>query len=195
ELLDLPKNAAGAVGAIQRNAERLTAMTEQLGILAAVTSDARVSIKREPIDLATIAARVCDRLRGLAEAAGIVLRVTGACERKAMGESGLIEHALENLIMNAVRHAGGTSLVRVDLAATELAGRPAVSIAVIDQGPGIASENRERIFEAFWKAGKPGGSGLGLAIVQSIAEALGGSVSVSDTDPAGTSFTLIFRAA
>jgi two-component system sensor histidine kinase QseC len=87
---------------------------------------------------------------------------------------------VRNLLDNAARYAPAGSTVRV-----ELAGRPGeTTLAVCDQGPGIAAELRERVFESYYRIpGTPGdGSGLGLAIVREIAAELGAAVALGDGD-------------
>jgi len=68
-------------------------------------------------------------------------------------------------------------------------------IHVLDRGPGVRPDDRERIFHRFWRGkGSPGsGSGLGLAIVSEIMKAHGGTVRVSDNDGVGAAFSLTFR--
>ena len=88
---------------------------------------------------------------------------------------------LDNLIGNALRHAGEG--VTVDVRATRLDGHPALQ--VIDNGTGIAEPERERVFDRFYRGERAGaaGSGLGLAIVRAIAERHGAAVSLHT--PAG----------
>jgi two-component system sensor histidine kinase QseC len=87
-----------------------------------------------------------------------------------------------NLLDNAARYAPAGSAVRVDLCAAP----HAVTLAVSDQGPGIAPEQRERVFESYYRIpGSPGdGSGLGLAIVREIAAQHGGSVEIGAAEDA-----------
>lgn len=65
---------------------------------------------------------------------------------------------------------------------------------VIDQGPGIATEYRERVFERFWRApGSPsGGSGLGLAIVKEIADICGATLRIPDATEGGALVSVKF---
>jgi two-component system OmpR family sensor kinase len=68
-------------------------------------------------------------------------------------------------------------------------------VAVIDHGPGIAAEDRSRIFERFFRADTSrarasGGTGLGLSIVSALVAAHGGAVSVEQTPGGGATFTL-----
>jgi signal transduction histidine kinase len=86
-----------------------------------------------------------------------------------------------------------------------LRGRPAtdpreVAISVWDDGPGIDPDERERLFEPFFRGRRAvemqaAGSGLGLAVVRRIVEALGGRVEVDSTPGQGAVFTIVLEAA
>jgi signal transduction histidine kinase len=84
-----------------------------------------------------------------------------------------LARALDNLLVNALRHtpSGGTVTVRAYAAVAEEGER--LRLEVIDNGPGVSPAERERIFEPF-VTGRPDGSGLGLAVVREIASAHGG---------------------
>jgi two-component system, OmpR family, sensor histidine kinase TctE len=101
-----------------------------------------------------------------------------------------IDDAVRNLIENAVVHAPPRSEVTVSTRADG-------SIDVSDHGPGVSREDRERIFERFWrgKAAASHGAGLGLAIVAEIMKAHGGSARVDGGPEGGAVFTLVFRPA
>lgn len=104
----------------------------------------------------------------------------------------LIRIALNNLILNAQRHAQGEERgVSVRIADTD---EGYILLQVLDQGPGIAAADRARVFERF-VSGSTGSSavhssGLGLSIVQNIARSHAGSVYVGDNHPKGSIFTL-----
>ncbi|WP_345817144.1 HAMP domain-containing sensor histidine kinase (plasmid) [Paraburkholderia sp. PREW-6R] len=89
--------------------------------------------------------------------------------------------ALDNLILNAIRHApvGG----RVTVSARQVARDDSrmLRIAVVDNGPGVPAADRERIFEPF-VTGRPDGSGLGLAVAREVATAHGGSAYLAETE-------------
>jgi len=96
-----------------------------------------------------------------------------------------LESALRNLLDNALRH-GGDLPVALE---ADTDGRR-VRIRVRDQGPGISSGNRERIFDRFFTTERgSGGTGLGLAIARAVAETRGGCLTLLD-DPSGTCFEL-----
>ena len=106
------------------------------------------------------------------------------------GNAAAITDALRNLIENALVHTppGTEVVVEVD---------PKGAISVQDSGPGIPAEDRQRIFERFWrgKGVRTDGAGLGLAIVMEIVRAHGASVTVSNRIPRGARFDVRFRAA
>jgi two-component system sensor histidine kinase RstB len=99
----------------------------------------------------------------------------------------LMERVLDNLVNNALRYSDNT--LRISL---HLSGNRA-TLSVEDDGPGIAPEARQRVFEPFVRLDPSrdratGGCGLGLAIVHSIAQALGGDVSCDASDLGGARF-------
>ena len=113
------------------------------------------------------------------------------------GDEDLLHRAIFNLALNAVQVSGAGSEVRVEvtrIAADQppLGGRfetGGVAVRVVDQGPGIAPEIRERLFDPFFTT-RPGGSGLGLAVVHRAIEAHRGVV-FHDSPGRGTRFTVM----
>ncbi|HXG72935.1 MAG TPA: ATP-binding protein, partial [Gemmatimonadaceae bacterium] len=104
---------------------------------------------------------------------------------RIFGHNGSLSAALSNVLLNAVDELGdgGTIQVRVELAA--LWGGDAVRIAVLDDGPGIATELIGRIWEPY-VTDKPGGTGLGLAIARQAIWAHDGTVEALSTLGKGT---------
>jgi two-component system sensor histidine kinase KdpD len=101
----------------------------------------------------------------------------------------LLERAVANLVENAIRHAPADRPVRVD--AGQVGDR--VDLRVIDTGPGIPGEERERVFRPFQRLGdNPNGSGvgLGLAVAKGFVEAVGGELTVEDTPGGGTTMVV-----
>jgi len=99
-----------------------------------------------------------------------------------------LELALRNLVQNAIKHHHGDR-GRIEIAVAEEAER--VSIAVFDDGPGIAPEFHERIFRMFQTLrprDEVEGSGMGLAVVKKVVEAHGGVVTVESALGSGTTF-------
>lgn len=100
-----------------------------------------------------------------------------------------LERAFANLLENAVVHGEGHPV----LVRSRLVG-PRLVIRVVDQGPGVPENLRERIFEPFYRApgAGSGGSGLGLAIARGFIEANGGEVEVESLPGQGSSFVVTF---
>jgi signal transduction histidine kinase len=114
------------------------------------------------------------------------------------GEPDALHRVVANLLDNAVRHARS----RVVLSVREApAGTAYHIISVTDDGPGIPAADRDRVFDRFTRlddarARDAGGAGLGLAIVRELVRRLGGTVTLSDADPApGLTVALRLRAA
>jgi two-component system sensor histidine kinase KdpD len=107
----------------------------------------------------------------------------------------LMEQVLSNLLENAARYtpAGTVVTVRAEAVGFPSAGGPGeVEAAVIDHGPGVAEEERDRIFDEFYRPRVEGrgpvGTGMGLAIVKGIVEAHGGRIRLEPTPGGGATF-------
>jgi two-component system sensor histidine kinase KdpD len=107
-----------------------------------------------------------------------------------------LDRVVKNLVSNAVKYAPAGTRVRV--AARARSSPPAVEIVVEDEGPGIAEDDRARIFEPYYRtpagARTASGTGLGLAVVKSLIEAHGGTIRADNVAPHGTRMTLVLPA-
>ncbi|MGW9447415.1 DUF4118 domain-containing protein [Streptomyces sp. NPDC055632] len=109
-------------------------------------------------------------------------------------DRGLLERAVANIVENAVQYSPYGEPVLVS--ASALAGR--VELRVVDRGPGVPDEAKERIFEAFQRHGdapRGEGVGLGLAVGRGFVEAMGGTVTTEDTPGGGLTMVLSLRTA
>ncbi|MGW2935684.1 ATP-binding protein [Streptomyces sp. NPDC001156] len=108
-------------------------------------------------------------------------------------DAGLLERTVANLVENAVKYGPlGTPVV---VSASALADR--VEVRVVDRGPGVPDEAKERIFEPFQRYGdapRGAGVGLGLAVARGFAEAMGGTLTAEDTPGGGLTMVLTLRA-
>jgi two-component system sensor histidine kinase KdpD len=105
----------------------------------------------------------------------------------------LLERVLANLITNALRHVGGQC---VTVAASALGER--VEVRVVDRGPGVPPQGRDRIFQPFQRQGdhdNTTGVGLGLALSRGLAEAMDGTLVPEDTPGGGLTMVLSLPAA
>jgi signal transduction histidine kinase len=88
----------------------------------------------------------------------------------------LIGQVLANLLENAARLSPAGSLIRIGATPVGSPSAPFVAISVADEGPGIAAEDRERVFEMFSQNSGGARAGLGLAIAKAFVEAHGGEI-------------------
>ncbi len=155
-----------------------------LGIERLIRDVTVSSVRLEPIDVGRLVEDV------------VSAAVLGNANVRAHVDAGLpslradpvrLRQALDNLVSNALRHAGSSTGVLVH---ARQAGA-SVLISVVDRGPGIPVGQQERIFEAGvrLKSGRPG-SGLGLSVSRAIAEAHGGTLTVESIPSEGAAFTI-----
>ncbi|HYP45921.1 MAG TPA: ATP-binding protein [Propionibacteriaceae bacterium] len=163
---------------------RLSRLVEDLLLLARADADARGPTSPRLLDAAALAREVA--------AAYVDVRVPVDALPAELSEPALVKadsdelrRALANLVDNAVRHA--SSAVRLSVQRLLDGDTAQVVLAVVDDGPGIAPADRERVFDRFTRLDEArdrdaGGSGLGLAIVSELVARAGGTVSL---EPAG----------
>lgn len=174
-------------------ADRLGRLVEDLLALAASERGA-LAIETGPLDLAALARTAVRRATPLAEDRG--LRLVGPAEAVAAiaadGDADRLLQVLLILLDNAFRHSPANGTVAVTVArATDRRGR----IEVLDQGPGVPSAMREKIFEPFARlpasrSRADAGSGLGLAIARRLVELHEGTLTVADGPGTGARFVL-----
>lgn len=162
-----------AIARVTAGIERATRLVEQLLVLAR-QEGAQQEMMLEPVNLTELVRRTLGDMAGLAQARQIDLGVHHADEATVAGQSDALIILLRNLVDNAIKYTPSGGTVDIDLRRTEgVGGKPGrILLCVEDSGPGIAPEERERVFSRFYRVpGSPaGGSGLGLAIIRSIAE-------------------------
>jgi two-component system sensor histidine kinase SenX3 len=137
-----------------------------------------------------------DRVRLAAEQASV--RIEQDCDPAlaVRGDAAQLVTAIANLVDNAIIYGGSGSRVQVSArASSDHQARPTVDVTVSDEGPGVADEEQDRIFERFYRVDPArsratGGTGLGLAIVKNIVTNHRGSVTVRSADGRGAAFTI-----
>lgn len=148
----------------------------------------------EPVQVASLIARVVERSEPAARLAGIDLRASPA-RLELMADPALAERMLENLVSNAIRHSGGR---RVLVGARRRGDR--VRLWVIDDGRGLAQADRPHLFEEFVQGSDHGdhirgGFGLGLASVRRMARLMHGDAGFEPKWEKGSAFWLELPAA
>lgn len=163
---------------------RLHELVEQLLLLARLDEGGQ-PLARRAVDLDDLVLADARRLRDI----GVAVDTAGVAAARLDGDERMLARLTRNLADNAARHADARVALAVRVVGDD------VELTVDDDGAGIPSAERERVFERFvrldeGRARDAGGSGLGLAIVAEIARAHGGTVRVGDSPLGGARFTV-----
>ena len=186
-----PQASATFVDIIERNAERLHRLVEDLLDLSRIESR-EFRLNLETVDVRAVADHVVTLLRPNAERKRMRLVIDiSQATAPARAARRALEQVLSNLVDNAVKY--GVENGSVTIRATSEAST--VRISVEDDGPGVEAKHLPRLFERFFRvdAGRSrevGGTGLGLSIVKHLVEAMGGTVGVESTPGTGSRFSV-----
>jgi signal transduction histidine kinase len=180
----------GHLGIVERNADRLLSLVTDL-LFAARLQYGRLELERSPVDLQTLVRQAGESARPRADAASVELRVETVDVPEIRGEPAKLAQLLDNLVSNAIKFTPTYGRVDVRLASRD----DTIRIEVSDTGIGIADEERERLFERFFRAQSAlerqiQGTGLGLYISKAIVDAHGGRIGVDSTAGEGTTFVV-----
>ncbi len=177
-----------ALADLKQGLQRATHTVQQMLTLARQEPEA-AAVEFADVRLAEVVREsVTEHLR-LAEARHIDLGVVQADEAAVVrGDAGALKILLANLIGNALRYAPEGGRVDVSCLMTDGVG----CLEVADNGPGIPPEDRQRVFDRFYRRGSGSGAGLGLAIVQTIARRHGAAVALGDADGGGLKVRVTF---
>lgn len=179
----LDETARMALDEIQHQGQRMAAMLEDLLALAKVGN---LPQPEAPIDTNEVMQEVLRTMADQVASSGLVLRMEFLPPVRV--PKTLLAQIFTNLIGNALRYAGSEG-GPVEVGGTR--DKAKVRFYVRDHGPGIPPEERQRIFEVFYRGStvaSPLGSGIGLAIVQKIAQNYGGHAWVEPTPGGGATF-------
>ncbi len=171
--------------------EKLSRLVEDLLTLARF-DNREVRLERSRVDLEALLRGAADRLKGLAEKAGVGIEVSAARPAPAAeGDAAQLGRLFLNLLENAVKYSRPGGKVRAEV----LAGDGEAAVRISDEGQGIPAADLPHIFERFYRADSSrssAGFGLGLAIAKSIAEAHGAALKAESAPGRGSSFTIVF---
>lgn len=176
-----------AVAVADRQLERLVRLVEEM-LDASRISAGRLTLEREPVDLAGLVVEIVDRHKRELDASGIRVTIEAPAPVVGAFDRSRIEQVVANLLINTIKHAPGKP-VHVAVSATNGRAR----LIVQDHGPGIAPEEQDRIFKEFEgvaSEGRNGGLGLGLFISHEIVEAHGGTLRVESRVGEGATFVV-----
>jgi two-component system phosphate regulon sensor histidine kinase PhoR len=198
ETLRLPglgaEAAADFLGIIERNADRLQQLLQDLLDLARIESR-ELKLDVQPIALRDPIERTLSLLQGRAAEKHLELG-TRVTDLRVHADARALEQVLVNLIDNAIKYCPAGATIAVGAAAEA----DFVKVSVEDTGSGIEPRHLPRLFERFYRvdAGRSrelGGTGLGLSIVKHLVEAMGGSVAVESVVGLGSVFTFTLKRA
>ena len=170
---------------IEEESVRMSALVDDMLLIARL--DQGRPLETGPVDLQAIARDATADARVVAPQRAITLQAPDAV--LVSGDDTRLRQVVGNLVRNALVHTPAAS--PIEIAVTTSNGTAQLSVA--DHGPGLKAEDRDRIFEPFYRADASrsrdsGGAGLGLSIVNAVVVAHGGKVDVRETSGGGATF-------
>jgi signal transduction histidine kinase len=144
----------------------------------------------DAIDVAALAAARVEAWNPLAAERELFIEAAGE-PASARAGAGRVEQVLDNLLANAVEASPPGATIRL----TSRRRDGWIELHVVDEGPGLSAEGRERAFDRFWHAGPGEGSGLGLAIARRLVEVDEGEIALDEASPGGVDAVVRLRPA
>lgn len=180
--------AAATVDSALAETDRLHRMIE--GLLA-LTRAEDAAAGRVDVDLSTIVRERADHWRPLAEEREVAIDANVPRGVVVSTVPGAVEQVIDNLVDNALEVSPRGSTLTLSV----VTDGATADLHVIDEGPGMPAEDRERAFDRFWRGhgASVGGSGLGLAIVRQLVEAGDGSVELRSSPTGGVDAVVRFQ--
>jgi two-component system OmpR family sensor kinase len=175
---------ADAMERLSAGVQRAIRLVEQL--LSLARQEPRVEATRRRLRFDDLAREVVAEMVPLADARKIDLGISALQPTYVLGDPDALRTLVRNLVDNAVRYTPEGGRVDVSVEESTGAGRNGAYLRIADTGPGIAEDERSRVFDRFYRppGTSPPGSGLGMAIVKAIADAHDAKVTL-DSGPEG----------
>jgi signal transduction histidine kinase len=178
--MDTSEDREQLLSVIARNAETLRAIIDDLLDLAGLESG-YVTINERRLDFAAVVGAVVEEMTDAAAAKDQVLTVSIPPTAWVSGDGTRLGQVVEHVLSNALKYTPDGGSISVTLTAD----RAGVTLDITDTGVGVPPEERERLFQRFFRGsnirneGMPG-TGLGLAISRTVIERHGGTIALSD---------------
>jgi PAS domain S-box-containing protein len=190
ETLELPDLQRDWLRVIDRNAERLLRLVEDL-LLTAQANAGALALEKAELDVAAVVEQAVEAGAPVAAARGISLTWSADSVVRVNGDRVRIGQVVDNLVSNALKFTPTGGRVEVLVASHGTLAR----IEVSDSGIGIAEDELAHLFDRFFRTARAQdeaipGVGLGLSIAKAIVEAHGGRIAVSSREGGGTTFTV-----
>jgi PAS domain S-box-containing protein len=181
-------NAAPALSRMEVQGKQLERLIGEFLDVSKIQAD-RLEYLQEPVDLDALLHEVVDALQPIHPSHTILVR--GAGQTHLIGDPDRLGQVFTNLLSNAIKYSPGAKTVEMDLDAS----KDAVTVHVHDHGLGIPQEQRDKIFERFYRASDPRqkaipGLGMGLYITAEIVKRHGGTITVDSQMGRGSTFTV-----
>jgi signal transduction histidine kinase len=173
---------------IDAGASRLTQLVSEFMDASLIRAGQNVPLQVEPTDLAKLIADRLEEHRRRTDAHRFVLQA-GDGQVRGEWDPSRLARVLDNLLENAIKFMPDGGEIRVHVASDD----STAMVAVEDGGIGIASSDLELVFNPMYRganAGKVAGTGLGLAGSRRLIQQMGGTIEVSSTLGAGSTFTV-----
>lgn len=180
---------------VTRWAERIHQATSDLSHIVGDILDFTRPVKPRftNVSLLKIAEASVEMASGALEAAEVQVRFDAEGERLIAADSGLLQRALLNIVLNAAEATKGGGRLWVRVVEDELGGLPARTVSFRDTGCGIPEADLAKVFDPFFSC-KSGGTGLGLAMVARIVEAHHGIINAVNHPDGGAVFSITLPA-
>ncbi len=173
--------------------DALTRLIDDLRTMSLVQSG-HLALELAPVDLAEVVLPTIAAMAPDLHAVGIVIE-TRLRPAPMIGDAARLRQALAAALTNAQRYAPDSGILTIETGTSP----QGIVLRVLDRGPGVSAEIAARAFERFWRGEHSrhramGGSGLGLSVVRAIAEAHGGSASLTPRAGGGATFEMLLAA-
>ncbi|MDI1308002.1 MAG: ATP-binding protein [Methylotenera sp.] len=185
-----PDKLESSLTRIERESERMDALVGELLALSRLESGV-IKLDNEPINLNELLTSVIEDARFEGEARKITIGYVQHAEKPdspvtLLGQQDLLHRAIDNVLRNALKYSPSQSHISI----TSKLENALIKIEVNDQGAGVANDELENIFQAFFRGSNTNqtdGHGVGLAIAKQIIEAHGGTIEASNITTGGLS--------
>jgi PAS domain S-box-containing protein len=179
---------AAAFAKMEAQVNRATELVEELLDVSKIRAG-RLEYRQETVDLDALLREITDTMQQIHPSHTLVVR--GAVQTSLLGDRDRLGQVFTNLISNAIKYSPDAETVEIDLDASP----ETVTIRVHDHGIGILREQRDKIFERFYRTDGPKqrvipGLGMGLYIVAEIIKRHGGTITVDSAVGKGSTFTV-----
>jgi heavy metal sensor kinase len=191
-----PEEYREAIGSMLEEVDRLTRLVDSLLVLSRADAG-QISLNRMRLPLVEVVQEAVSLVEVLAEEKGQQVRVESEPAIAVSADRLILRQALINLLDNAIKYSPAEARVNIRLGKRN---PREIVVEVVDQGPGIPSEHRQRVFERFYRVDparsrEQGGAGLGLAIADWAVKAHGGSLELESEEGRGSTFRIVLPTA